>query len=341
MRQPRSTRSHANRRNRWWRPPTSPNSGSARPSRTTPSTPELNTHQRFHKLAKTPGHKPGFRKHFGAAPIHPHGNQNAGPVTNPPTVKPPTVKAPHVPFKSGPTKIGTPKKITFPIIKLTNGKGWPIWKAGPKKIWVGGKWKVFVPFASIPVVLIGGGYYWPDAYVNVGRPYCEGITPDGCHLNWQLVRFEDGGGAYQCVHYCPRPNAPPPAQAAALVAPPPVPQSGAKSGWILNRNGDDHRRYSNLSRQHLHRAPANHGSRYHDEYPRLHDRAGWQRSFDYLGHVVRESSDFHAQHTGASLGSYLAVESSRCRMFLLICIGDTSVHGDAHNNKSSNIFFSK
>lgn len=188
---------------------------------------QLNTHQRFHKLAKTPGHKPGFRKHFGAAPIHPHGNQNAGPVTNPPTVKPPTVKAPHVPFKSGPTKIGTPKKITFPIIKLTNGKGWPIWKAGPKKIWVGGKWKVFVPFASIPVVLIGGGYYWPDAYVNVGRPYCEGITPDGCHLNWQLVRFEDGGGAYQCVHYCPRPNAPPPAQAAALVAPPPVPQSGA------------------------------------------------------------------------------------------------------------------
>src|SRR6202035_2213074 len=103
----------------------------------------------------------------------------------------------------------------------------PIWKKGPKKIWVGGKWKVFVGFSAIKVVLIGGGYYWPDAYVNVGRPYCEGVTADGCHLNWQMVNFEDGGGAYQCVQYCPRPNAPPPPQAAALVAPPSAPQGDA------------------------------------------------------------------------------------------------------------------
>ena len=66
-----------------------------------------------------------------------------------------------------------------------------------------------------------------DAYLTVARPYCEGITPDGCELDWQLVNFADGGGAYQCVQYCPRPGAQPPPQAASLAPPPPLPSSGA------------------------------------------------------------------------------------------------------------------
>ncbi len=78
------------------------------------------------------------------------------------------------------------------------------------------------------MVLIGGGYYWANSYVSVGRPYCSGQTPDGCYLNWQYIGFDGGdGGDYQCVQFCPRPNEPPPAQAAALVTPPEMPAAGA------------------------------------------------------------------------------------------------------------------
>ena len=131
-------------------------------------------------------------------------------------------------FKPGPGKVTLAgnKKFTGPIIKIGNNKIVPIWK-GPKKIWVGGHWKVFIPFSALSVVLVGGSYYWPDGYLTVGEPYCVGVTPDGCRLNWQMVNFADGGGAYQCVQFCPRPNAPPPAQAASLVPPPPMPPNGA------------------------------------------------------------------------------------------------------------------
>jgi beta/gamma crystallin len=128
-------------------------------------------------------------------------------------------------LKVGPGKInpGLAKPMNFPIVKLGNNKIAPIWK-GPKKIWWGGKWKVFVPFTAVGAVLIGGGYFYPDAYVGLAGPACVGITPDGCRLNWQMVNFEDGGSDWQCVQFCPRPGAIPPPQATALVAPPAAPQ---------------------------------------------------------------------------------------------------------------------
>jgi hypothetical protein len=104
---------------------------------------------------------------------------------------------------------------------VLNGRNWPIY-VGPRRLWWGGGWRTFVPYTAIGVVLIGGGYYWANSYVSVGRPYCSGQTPDGCYLNWQYVGFEGGDGDYQCVQFCPRPSEPPPAQAAALVTAPPV-----------------------------------------------------------------------------------------------------------------------
>jgi hypothetical protein len=173
-----------------------------------------NTQQRFHKASIATTHfthsdpslrfKPG-NKATGLTHFNP-GNHAPG-------------------LKIGPAKVTVAKKTTFPIIKIAN-KSFPIWKNGPKRIWVGGHWKTFVGFSAIPVVLIGRSYFWPDAYVNVGRPYCTGETPDGCHLNWQAVNFEDGGRAFQCVQFCPRPGAQPPAQVAALVPPPPAPANG-------------------------------------------------------------------------------------------------------------------
>src|SRR5262249_12248370 len=122
------------------------------------------------------------------------------------------------PFKPGPAIA----KANF--IKVAN-KSWPIHKV-PHKLWWHGGWKTFVPFTALGVVLIGGAYYWPDAYVSVARPYCGGLTPDGCQLNWQEVPFDGGGSEWQCVAYCARPGVPPPPRAAALVVAPPAPAGG-------------------------------------------------------------------------------------------------------------------
>ncbi len=132
-------------------------------------------------------------------------------------------------LKLGPGKVGPAvvKPINFPVVKLANNKFAPLWKT-QHKIWWGGHWKVFVPFTAIGVVLVGGTYFYPDAYVGFARPYCVGLTPDGCQLNWQMVNFEDGGGDWQCVQFCPRPNALPPPQAVALTPPPPVPQGSCE-----------------------------------------------------------------------------------------------------------------
>jgi hypothetical protein len=134
-------------------------------------------------------------------------------------------------FKKGPGQIkkqfalgpgGGLKPGSF--IKLAN-KPWPIHK-GPHKIWWKNGWRTFAPFTAISAVLIGGAYYYPDAYVSVARPYCIGLTPDGCQLNWQEVPFEGGGSEWQCLEYCPRPNLPPPPRAVAMVVAPPAPAGG-------------------------------------------------------------------------------------------------------------------
>ncbi len=127
-------------------------------------------------------------------------------------------------LKLGPGKVNPAivKPVNVPIVKLANNKFAPMWKQ-QHKIWWNGKWKVFVPFTVLSGVLIGGSYFYPDAYVGFSRPHCTGLTPDGCQLNWQMVEFEDGGADWQCVQFCPRPGGLPPPQAAALVAPPPAP----------------------------------------------------------------------------------------------------------------------
>ncbi len=117
-----------------------------------------------------------------------------------------------------------PPKKQFPVVLLGN-KSWPVQK-GPHKLWWKGGWKVFVPFTAITAAVIGGAYYYPDAYVSVARPYCAGVTPDGCRLNWQEVPFADGGSEMQCVQFCARPSAPPPPRAVQLVSAPPAPAGG-------------------------------------------------------------------------------------------------------------------
>ena len=114
------------------------------------------------------------------------------------------IKSNAVKFQAGPGQIN---KVAFKpapnvqFVKLGKFSA-PVWNSGPKKIWWGNKWKVFVPVTALGVVVLGGAYYYPDAYLTVARPYCDGITPDGCRLNWQRVDFEDGESDWQCVQFC-------------------------------------------------------------------------------------------------------------------------------------------
>ena len=113
-------------------------------------------------------------------------------------------------------------------VRLAGGRFAPVWRAGAaRRVWWGGGWRVWAPITALGAVVIGGAYYWPDAYLAAARPYCEGITPDGCRLNWQRVDFEGGGGEWQCVQYLPAAGAAPPPRTVALVAPPAMAQGKA------------------------------------------------------------------------------------------------------------------
>jgi hypothetical protein len=90
----------------------------------------------------------------------------------------------------------------FPVVTVNN-RFFPIAR-GQRFVWFGGYRRTFVPLGILGVVLIGGSYWYPDGYVSLAQPFCGGLTPDGCQLTWRMVDFEDGGGAPQCVQYCPQ-----------------------------------------------------------------------------------------------------------------------------------------
>lgn len=127
-------------------------------------------------------------------------------------------------LNAGKLKAGPALKAANLQLGKINNKTFPILK-GPKFIWVGGKMKKFLPYTALGAILIGASYYYPDAYVSLARPYCSGVTGDGCSLSWQMVEFEDGGSEPQCVQYCPRAG-PPPANVMQVTAPPPAPANG-------------------------------------------------------------------------------------------------------------------
>lgn len=165
------------------------------------------------------------------------GGANSGQkVLSNPVVSGPKVVSPAKlqfgPGKPGPAFV-KPANIQF--VKLGN-KVAPVWKSGPKKIWWGSGWKTFVPLTALGVVVLGGAYYYPDAYLTVARPYCSGITPDGCRLNWQRIEFEEGDGEWQCVQFCPRPGLAPPPRTVALVAPPPMAQGKCEISFYSEPN---------------------------------------------------------------------------------------------------------
>ena len=67
----------------------------------------------------------------------------------------------------------------------------------------GGNWRTFVGLSTLGAVMFGSAYYYPYAYIDAPAPYCEGVTEDGCQLQWREVPTLEGPNEYQCVAYCP------------------------------------------------------------------------------------------------------------------------------------------
>jgi hypothetical protein len=115
-------------------------------------------------------------------------------------------------------------KPAFPAVHA-HDRFWPLHKDA-RFVWLHGQRRLFTPIAVLGVVMIGGSFWYPDAYVSAEGPACTGTTDGGCQLQWRTVDLEDGGAEPQCVQYCPQAG-PPPEQVATLPPPPAsVPEGG-------------------------------------------------------------------------------------------------------------------
>ncbi len=75
---------------------------------------------------------------------------------------------------------------------------------GPNRFWRNNRWVTFVGIGTLAAITFNSAFYDPDGYVAIARPYCSGVTVNGCRLNWQSVALDDGSEDVQCVQYCPR-----------------------------------------------------------------------------------------------------------------------------------------
>jgi hypothetical protein len=82
------------------------------------------------------------------------------------------------------------------------GRNYSIWR-GSRRVRHAGGWRTFVALSALGGLAVGGATYYPYAYIDAPAPYCEGLTEDGCRLQWQEVQTLEGDVAYQCVAYCP------------------------------------------------------------------------------------------------------------------------------------------
>jgi hypothetical protein len=85
------------------------------------------------------------------------------------------------------------------------GRNYSSWRGGGGWRHQGhdGRWETFVALSALGVLAIGAYEYYPYAYIDAPRPYCEGITEDGCQLDFQDVQTQEGYVVGQCVAYCP------------------------------------------------------------------------------------------------------------------------------------------
>jgi hypothetical protein len=101
------------------------------------------------------------------------------------------------------------QKSKFGQVKIRNaskatiaGRNYSIWR-GSHRVRHGGQWRTFVGLGTLGALMFGSAYYYPYAYIDAPAPYCEGLTEDGCQLQWREVPTIEGPTDFQCVAYCP------------------------------------------------------------------------------------------------------------------------------------------
>ncbi len=82
------------------------------------------------------------------------------------------------------------------------GRNYSVWR-GSYRAHRGGYWRTFVGLGALGAIMYGSALYYPYAYIDAPAPYCEGLTYDGCQLQWQEVPTLEGPTEFHCVAYCP------------------------------------------------------------------------------------------------------------------------------------------
>ena len=83
-----------------------------------------------------------------------------------------------------------------------SGRNYSVWR-GRHRVRHRGQWRTFVALSALGAIAFGSAYYYPYAYIDAPAPFCEGLTEDGCQLQWQEVPTLEGPPVFQCVAYCP------------------------------------------------------------------------------------------------------------------------------------------
>lgn len=85
---------------------------------------------------------------------------------------------------------------------VIHGRNYSVWRSG-YRVRHGGGWRTFVALSTLSAIMIGSNEFYPYAYITAPEDYCQGLTEDGCELNWEQVQTEEGDVVDQCVAYCP------------------------------------------------------------------------------------------------------------------------------------------
>jgi hypothetical protein len=85
---------------------------------------------------------------------------------------------------------------------VIRGQNYSVWRNG-YRVRHGGGWRTFVALSTLSAIMIGSDQYYPYAYITAPEDYCQGLTEDGCELNWEQVQTIEGDVVDQCVAYCP------------------------------------------------------------------------------------------------------------------------------------------
>src|SRR5262249_42206719 len=81
---------------------------------------------------------------------------------------------------------------------VIRGRNYTVWR-GSHRVRHDGRWATLAAISTLSLIVFSGANYYPYAYISATGPYCEGVTEDGCVLEWQEVPTLEGPRLYQCV----------------------------------------------------------------------------------------------------------------------------------------------